>query len=234
VNITSIITAGGLGARFSGETKKQFYKLNGQPILDLTISLFDKLNIIDNIIITLPADDFDIKSSYLTNLFSKKLTCIIGGKTRQDSVYNALNSCKPDTDIVLIHDGVRPFIKETEIVDLIELCKIHKAVIPGSKVKNTLKYVTNNQVIKTTDRENIIEVYTPQVFDYKLILEYHQKATLTPNLSINFTDDASILEFFNIPVYWHNSDNQNIKITTQADLEYAQYLLSIYYKEESN
>ncbi|MDD4155547.1 MAG: 2-C-methyl-D-erythritol 4-phosphate cytidylyltransferase [Candidatus Cloacimonetes bacterium] len=225
MKISCIITAGGKGSRFSNITKKQFYLINKKPILELTIDVFHKLDIINNIIITLPEDEYFKKNNDLTLKYPKKVSCVIGGVNRQQSVFNALTYCPEDTDLVLIHDGVRPFIEESEILNLIEIAKTHQAVIPGNKVKNTIKSVKDNKIINTIERNNLIEVYTPQVFNYHLIYESHKKIKEIQNTEINFTDDASILEYFNIPVYWYESKSNNLKITTQEDIKYAKYLL---------
>ncbi len=221
--IVAIITAGGSGKRIKSKVKKQYIKLKQRPILFWTLDKFIHHKLIDDIIITLPEDDFAEMQISLSNEFSDyDFNLVKGGKERQDSVFNALCACPKDTTIVLIHDGVRPFIDPVEITNLIEIAKLKKAVIPIAKVKNTIKEIDDSKIVKTVPRKNLVAALTPQVFDYKLIVSHHMKAF---NDRFQSTDDASILEYYGIPVYYLECSSQNIKITDQFDLHMAELIL---------
>ena len=222
-DFSCIITAGGSSLRFGDKEKKQFYKINDKPIINYTIELFYEIKDINEIIITLPIDDFEAAAQKLMNNFPEKIKCILGKDTRQKSVYNAIQICDMSNKYVMIHDAVRPYVNISDINSMIELTKNHNAVIPGAKVKNTIKKIEINKIIETINRDDLIEVYTPQMFKLDLIKDYHEKAKFIDKI---FTDDASILEHFNIPVYWHETDSSNIKITTKDDIDFLQFLLN--------
>ena len=222
-SFSCIITAGGVGNRFDDKQKKQFIELSGKPLINITIDIFYPLPEIKEIVVTLPSDEYDAAAAMLYKAFPHKVKCIIGGSTRQDSVYLALQHCDPSSKYVIIHDAVRPFLNKGDLYEMMESVEIYRAVITGSKVKNTLKMVKNGIILKTIQRENLVEVYTPQIFEQNLIKEYHQKARA---LNIHFTDDAGILEHFGMPVFLHETESCSLKITTKADLQYAEHLLS--------
>ncbi len=219
----AIITAGGIGKRLIGHTKKQFIKIKGRPLLFWTLDKFVFNEEIDDIIITLPQDEIDVYSKLIMEEYPKKRIKIIpGGKQRQDSVYNSLLACPEDTGYVLIHDAVRPFITKNEISQLLTLIKEKNAVIPVSKIKNTIKKIENGRVVNTVPRDNLVSALTPQVFSYKLILECHQKAK---NEKLYFTDDAAILEYFGYDVWTLECGEHNFKITDSYDMKITKYII---------
>lgn len=217
MKVTAIITAGGSGERFPGECKKQFRLIAGKPVIAHTIDNFYRNDLITNIIVTVPDADLEESISLLHPQYPEAdISIVTGGRTRQKSVLRALNTVAGDVDIVLIHDGVRPLIDREEMEDMIYLCKSVKAVIPAHIVKNTIKEKVDNRVKRTVSRDNLREIYTPQVFQYQLINKYHR---LAEQYSETFTDDASILEHFGVPVYIYETKNVNIKITDKDDFE---------------
>lgn len=215
--------AGGKGSRMLSSEKKQFIELEGRYVIAHTISKFWRHSDIDQIIVVSPQEDIEKMKNICQQEFDNyKITIVSGGKKRQNSVINGLRSCPPETEYVLIHDGVRPFVTDNMISELIKLVKLHDAVIPCSPVRYTLKQIKSNQIIKTVDRKHLYNAQTPQVFDFKLIYKFHKKALKT---SIDFTDDSSILEYYGIPVYSLVCDDKNIKITDPYDLELARLLI---------
>jgi len=219
----AIITAGGIGKRLIGQTKKQFIKIKGRPLLFWTADKFIFHEEIDEIIITLPQDEMDTYSKLIIEEYpKKKIKIIAGGNKRQDSVYNALLACPKDTSYILIHDAVRPFIIKKEISQLLILIKEKKAVIPVSKIKNTIKKIKNSRITNTVPRENMASALTPQVFSYDLIMECHQKAK---DNNLYFTDDAAILEHYGYDVWTLKCGEHNFKITDSYDLNIARYLI---------
>lgn len=219
----AIITAGGSGTRIKSEKKKQFIKIMDRPLLFWTIDKFANHPDINQIIITLPQDEIKIYKTIIKKEYRDfAISIIAGGKQRQDSVFNALALCPEDTDLVLIHDGVRPFISIKSISDLIKKAQREKAVIPVSKVKNTIKKIKLDKVITTVSREDLVNAFTPQVFQYRLIKECHDDAK---NANLYCTDDAAILEHFGHTVHTLECSSHNIKITDQFDLEIAKFIL---------
>ena len=219
----AIITAGGSGTRIKNKKKKQFIKIMNRPLLFWTIDKFAGHPEIDQIIISLPQDEITIYKDTIEKEYQdSSISIIAGGKQRQDSVYNALNLCPEDTDLVLIHDGVRPFISQTVISNLIKKAQLKKAVIPVSKVINTIKDIKQDKVLETVPREDLVNVFTPQVFQYKLIKQCHEDAK---KIDLNCTDDAALLEHFGHSVYVLECSSHNIKITDPFDLEIAKFIL---------
>ncbi|MCF7918736.1 MAG: 2-C-methyl-D-erythritol 4-phosphate cytidylyltransferase [Candidatus Cloacimonetes bacterium] len=219
---TALIMAGGSGARMNDSRKKQFILVKNKSILQYTLEKFILHPLIDEIVVVVPEDDITITEQICSSAGASFIRIVAGGITRQQSVINGLNACPEGTDIVLIHDGVRPFVKEDLITRLIIKARECKAVIPVSKVRNTLKEVQENIITRTISRELLFNALTPQVFAYELILSCHQRARLVNH---HFTDDSSILEYFSIPVQVIITDGSNLKITEPGDLEIARLLL---------
>ncbi len=219
----AIITAGGSGLRIKNKIKKQFIEIMNRPLLFWTIDKFADHPEIDQIIITLPQEEIENYKTIIEKEYqNSSISIIAGGKQRQDSVYNALVSCPVNTELVLIHDGVRPFISQDEISKLIKKAQQNKAVIPISKVKNTIKKIKQDKVITTVQREDLVNVFTPQVFQYKLIKKCHNDAK---KIDLYCTDDAALLEHFGHSVYVLECSSHNIKITDPFDLEIAKLIL---------
>ena len=205
--ISAIITSGGSSTRFG--SNKLLEKLGELSVIETTILKF--IDLVDEIII--PTKD-DIKK-YLLNskIYCNKIIFASAGETRQKSVYNGLLACdKPD--IVLIHDGARPFIESETIQKTIALTKEKHAVCVGIMAIDTIKVVENRKIIKTLDRKTIFQAQTPQAFEYNLIKNLHEKYKDNPN----FTDDSSLAEADKIDVYYLEGSITNKKITTKADL----------------
>jgi len=204
-------------------TKKQFLEIVGKPILFWTLDCFLKHGSFSQFIISLPKDDIAEMHEQLRKSYPEfEINLVAGGAERQDSVLNALHACNPETDLVFIHDGVRPFVKQSDLDNLISKMENCDAAILAGKEKNTLKLVKQNTIEKTVPRVNIYKAFTPQVFRYKQILELHAKAK---DVEYNFTDDASILEYFGKPVEIVECGDYNLKLTEPADLKYAKYII---------
>jgi len=219
----AIITSGGSGTRIKGKTKKQFIEILKRPLLFWTLDKFVTHPKIDQIIITLPINEIEDFRIKIEEEYNDILILIIaGGNQRQDSVYNALSACPADSNLVLIHDGVRPFISQNEITELINVANQTKAVIPVSKIKNTVKKIDQNKVLRTVPREDLVNAYTPQIFQYELIKQCHEKAKQD---GIHCTDDAALLEHYGYSVYTLECSSTNFKVTDQLDLEFTKYLI---------
>ncbi len=219
---SAVILSGGRGKRMGSSLSKQFILINEKPMLYYTIKKFRENKLIDEIILVLPKDEIEYcKKEVLEkyNIFVDKI--VEGGGERQDSVFNGLNAID-NGDIVLIHDGARPFVTDKIIEDGIKGAKKFKAAAPGVMPKDTIKIKNkDNSSKETLNREELVAVQTPQVFDYNLILECHKK--IKEN-NIKVTDDTMVVEIFGNKVFLYEGSYTNIKITTPEDLILAKYL----------
>lgn len=225
-----IIPASGTGTRFGGKTPKQFIRLgasgkpkSGREVLAYTIGKFQSMREVNEIVIATNKEYINrVNNIVKANGFSKVSNVVAGGKTRQQSVLNALRAMDcGKNDIVLVHDGVRPFISRKKISEIIREMKHHTAVIPGLKINDTLKKVSNNNyVVSTMSRENTWRVQTPQAFKYGLLMKAYEKAM---NDRFTGTDEASLMEHANYKVRIIEGERTNIKITTRDDLKVVDY-----------
>lgn len=206
-----IITAGGTSSRY-GNMNKLLEKINDKTVLEETVSKFIDFDEIDEIIISANSSIIEILQQLFNN---PKIKIIEGGNTRQKSVYNALQVVK--NDYVLIHDGARPLIRKDTIAYVLEAVLDKDAVSVMTKTTDTIKEVdSTGRIIRTIDRSKLYNTQTPQAFKTSIIKEAHEKLK-----DGNFTDDCSMLEELNIPVYIVNGSYTNIKITIKSDLDFA-------------
>lgn len=223
--ISAVILAGGKGKRMGASMSKQFIELKGKPIIYYTIKKFQENKSIDNIIVVLPPDEISYFKEEILIKYSLKIDkIVVGGTERQDSVYNALKSISDTkTDIVLIHDGARPFISDRIINDGIRYAIEYGAAAPGVIPKDTIKVKNkSNFSISTPNRENLVAIQTPQVFKYKEILECHEKVKANKEI---VTDDTMVAEKYGYKVYLYDGEYTNIKVTTPEDLILGEKLI---------
>jgi 2-C-methyl-D-erythritol 4-phosphate cytidylyltransferase len=221
--VSAIILAGGKGKRMGAEISKQYIEINEKPILYYTLSKFINSKSIDKIILVLPKDEIEYCKKNVLEKFSLKVDKIVeGGKERQDSVFNALSEIN-ESEIVLIHDGARPFTKDIIIEDGIKYARLYGAAAPGVTPKDTIKVIDDNGFSKfTPDRSSLVAIQTPQVFKREIIKECHKKVR---EESILVTDDTMVVERYNNKVYLYEGDYENIKVTTSEDLILAEKLV---------
>lgn len=221
----AVIVAAGRGSRIGGPLPKQFLKLDEDPIIIHTIKRFDLAKSIDHIIVVVADEYFNfMKYNILKEYkFTKPITLVRGAEERQDSVYNGLRALPKDTNIVSIHDGVRPFI-DIELIDKsISLAKEVGAVIVGVPVKDTIKKLDKDDNIqKTLSREVLWQAQTPQVFQYNLIMKAHVHADKD---GFKGTDDSSLVERLGIDVKMVMGSYKNLKITTGEDIYIAKSII---------
>lgn len=226
MQIQAIIPSAGLGTRMGG-IKKPFILLKDKPILAWTLDVFQKSVSINSIIVvTAKGDEPRINDEIIRPYsFDKVCEIAIGGETRQESVYNALCKVRSDTDIVVIHDAVRPFVTEEMIIKSIEQADRYGSAIVAVPVKDTIKESDNNGFVsKTLDRRLLWSIQTPQTFKYKLIMQAHCYAKEN---QIQATDDASLIEQMGYKVKIIIGSYDNIKITTIDDLVIAEAILKL-------
>ena len=224
-----IIVAAGKGLRMQSQQKKQYLKLDKIPVLTRTIKAFESHEKIDDIILVLPVADRDFCTASIIEPFGFEtpIHLVNGGITRQESVYSGLGKAcelsEPfNKTIVLIHDGVRPFIDKTLIDDCIAKAILNGACIPVVKITDTVKKIMEEQITKTLDRDLLFAAQTPQVFRLDLVIKAFEHASATGFCG---TDDASIMENAGLPVSVTTGSLFNIKLTTPEDLSLARYFL---------
>lgn len=223
--ISVIILAGGKGKRMNSSVSKQFIEIKGKPIIYHTIKKFNDNKRIDNIVVVLSEEEVEYFKENILKKYSLRVDkIVVGGKERQDSVYNGLKSLEnSETDIVLIHDGARPFISNKIIEDGIKYASIYGACAPGVMPKDTIKVKNEkNFSVKTPDRATLMAIQTPQVFKFNEILECHEKVKLD---GVVVTDDTMVAEKYGYKVYIYNGEYTNIKVTTPEDLILGEKLI---------
>ncbi len=225
MKVTAIIPAGGYGRRMNAGIHKQLIEIEGKPILIHTLEKFQNCDCIDAIIIATAPEIF-IEVENLVKKFgiNKVVEVTIGGNERQDSVYNALQMMVyHHTEIVVVHDAVRPFITCEKICEVISACKETGAAILAVKPKETVKLDSGNGFVeKTLDRNSLWLVQTPQAFYYTILQQAYKKAYAD---SFYGTDDASLVERLGVKVKIVEGLYENIKITTPEDIEFAKMFL---------
>jgi 2-C-methyl-D-erythritol 4-phosphate cytidylyltransferase len=225
--VYAIIVAAGEGIRMSNTVRKQYIALDGIPILSRTLGVFDHCDLIDRIIMAVPKDDIDCCRNQIIPAanMKKEAILVIGGARRQDSVYNCLKAIETDNDIVLIHDGVRPFVNHEHLVACIRGAQKHGACILGIPAFDTVKQVNEkNEILDTQKRDSLWLAQTPQAFQLELIKRAHE---IAKQGSFTGTDDASLVERLGGVVKIIPGSRNNIKITNQEDLNLAQALMQI-------
>ncbi|MDI6767327.1 MAG: 2-C-methyl-D-erythritol 4-phosphate cytidylyltransferase [Bacteroidota bacterium] len=222
--ISVLIPAAGKGKRMGSSLGKQFFVLNGKPIIIHALDCFQSSKEIDCIVIVADAADIN-KLKALVNEHNLTKVCEIvpGGPERQDSVWNGLNALRSlSPDFVLIHDAVRPFVTHRMIISLLEVAVESLAAIAAVRLKDTVKNSFDGMFIsETPHRENLWLAQTPQAFDYNLICRAFEKAYAEHFYG---TDDASLVERIGVRVRIVEGSYRNIKITTPEDFEVAQSL----------
>ncbi|MDR0926403.1 MAG: 2-C-methyl-D-erythritol 4-phosphate cytidylyltransferase [Ignavibacteria bacterium] len=220
-----IIPAAGLGKRIGGELPKQYIEINNIPLLVHSIKLFDNIDDVESIVIPVHSEWFSYTKDLIKKFDCKKVKEItIGGQERQESVNAGLHlKAVQESELVLVHDAVRPFASQALLNKLIEAAEEYGAVVPALKPVDTIKEVSHKgYVTKTLEREMLIQVQTPQAFWSNVAVDAYEKAA---KAGYRGTDDAALVEFNGYKVYFIDGEPTNIKITTPIDLEFAKLIL---------
>jgi 2-C-methyl-D-erythritol 4-phosphate cytidylyltransferase len=223
--VSAIIVAAGQGTRMRGQRRKQYLSLGGIPILTRTLAVFDKCDRIQQIILVIPADDVDFCQENIVEPagLSRRLIMVPGGERRQESVFNGLKKVDPDCSIVVIHDGVRPFVQNEQLIECIAGAREAGACIMGVPAYETLKQVdASDHITRTLKRDDVWLAQTPQAFRHDLICKAHDRARMA---GYSATDDAGLVERLGATVRILKGSRSNIKLTIQEDLEMAGWLL---------
>ena len=234
--VSAIILAAGKGLRLKSRVPKPLIKINSRPIIIYSLLTFSKHPLVSEIILVAhPANKKALIKKIRQYRIGKISAVVEGGRRRQDSVYCGLKKLSPETGLVLIHDGARPFVGRKELSALIKKAQENRAAVLGVPVKCTIKEVhsrpstslgTSRSLVvskylvkKTLNRERLWEIQTPQAFAKELILDAYRKFG-RPNV----TDDAALVEKLGAKVAIVLGSYRNIKITTPEDLAVARAL----------
>jgi len=216
--ITAVIPAAGSGERFGG--KKQLKIMGGRPLLFYTLKPFIDSDLIFEIVVVASKNDVQQLSRELKSMISvKPVTVVSGGNTRQKSVFNGLKAASDSSELICVHDAVRPFVTKELIEKTVNACSEHDGVIVAQPSTDTIKKVMDNQILETLQREIIWRAQTPQVFS-KSVLQEALKMAEEEN--IQGTDEASLLERIGYQVGFVEGSSLNIKITTKEDWVFAE------------
>lgn len=221
-----VIVAAGTGSRMNMGINKQFIKLEGKEIIAYTIEKFYNNSNIEDIVVVVKEDESEFfKKEILDKYNFKNVKIAYGGKERQDSVYNGLKLLDEKCDVVLIHDGARPFVSDKIIDKSIEEAKEHKAIVVVVPVKDTIKVIDNDKnIVDTPNRSVLWAVQTPQTFDYNILIDAYKDAFKNKFYG---TDDAMLVERIGYKVKMLEGSYNNIKITTQEDLNIGSQILRV-------
>jgi 2-C-methyl-D-erythritol 4-phosphate cytidylyltransferase/2-C-methyl-D-erythritol 2,4-cyclodiphosphate synthase len=220
-----LVVAAGRGVRFGGPTPKQWRDCAGRPLLSHTLAALASAPGLAGICVVIHPDDRELYEAALAGAPSAAALALPpahGGESRQISVRKGLEALAPlKPDIVLIHDGARPFVSADVIARAVVAAERHGAAVPGLPVTDTIKQIDGDMIVASPDRNTLRAVQTPQAFRYDLILAAHRAAARA-----DMTDDASVAAAAGHPVHVFEGDLANFKVTTMSDLRAADERLS--------
>ena len=216
----AVIVAGGSASRMGG-IDKVMAKLGGEPLIRHSLRAFQECDAVSEIVVV-TREDLIVQMTNLCKDFPKVTAVVAGGKTRQESVHNGLNTLSNKVKLAAIHDGARPLITWQVIDRVVRAANTYGAAAPAVPVKDTVKVVRGGMVIETPDRKTLQAVQTPQVFDFDLLRAAHKKVVED---GAEVTDDCSAVERMGMSVKIVEGDERNLKVTTPMDLKIAELLL---------
>ena len=228
--ITAILPAAGMGTRMGADTPKQFLELDGAPILIHTLRKIASCTLVTDIIVATRADEVQrLQERVSKEKFAQQVRVVKGGDSRQESVAEALRIVPEDTEIVLVHDAVRPFVTVEQITRVIEEARRCEAAILGIPAMDTVKEVKRASlpedvalITGTIPRERLVLAQTPQVFTLKVLKEAFAKAQAD---GVNASDEAGLVERLGRDVHVVLGSERNMKITKPADMDLARFYL---------
>ena len=217
----------GKSTRFGGEIPKQFLKVKNKYIFEYPLKTFDELDEIDKIVLVCDKEHFSFLSDFIkTHQFNHDVSLILGGNTRQESVYNGLKSLQNlanFNDKVLFHDACRPLVRKSEIINLINTLDEFNGASLAIPLYDSLCKENHKVIDLSIKRENLMKLQTPQGFKFDIIYKAHQKARESENFS--YTDDTSLLMANGVKIKLVDGSIFNFKITTKDDLILFERLL---------
>jgi len=222
---TALIPAAGQGKRMDAARSKPYLLLDGKPILLHTLQALEECPLVDEVILLVEQGEIEHARSSVVRAggLAKVSRVLAGGVKRQDSVWEGLTTIADDCDLVMVHDGVRPFVTQEILARAVQGAIDCGASIVGVPAKDTVKLVSaHKQVLKTPDRAGVFLVQTPQTFKRAIVLEAYRQAMRN---GFYATDDAALVERLGLPVKVVEGSYDNIKITTPEDLAIGEMIL---------
>jgi 2-C-methyl-D-erythritol 4-phosphate cytidylyltransferase len=228
--ITAILPAAGLGTRMGHDTPKQFLELDGVPIVILSLRRIAACPLITSIVVATRAEEIErLDARIRQEKFVQPVRVVKGGDSRQASVAQALRQIPADSELVVVHDAVRPFVTVEQITRVIEEARRCKAAILGIPAMDTVKEVKRASlpedvalITATVPRERVVLAQTPQVFETRLLKEAFAGAEED---GVNASDEAGLVERLGHEVHVVHGSERNLKITRPADMELARFYL---------
>ncbi|UTG92654.1 2-C-methyl-D-erythritol 4-phosphate cytidylyltransferase [Geobacter sulfurreducens] len=225
--VFALVPAAGMGKRMGASINKQYLLLAGRPILAHTLSVFEGASFVDGVFVITPEDEIPFCRDQVVERygFTKVLGIVAGGAERQHSVLNGLRAMEgtaADDDVVLIHDGVRPFVSTDVLARATAVAREDDGALVAVPAKDTVKTVEDGIITGTPPRETLWLAQTPQAFRYAVIRAAHEIADAERFLG---TDDAMLVERLGRSVRIVVGDYRNIKITTPEDMVLAEAFL---------
>lgn len=230
--VSAVIVSAGRGTRMkhSANVSKQHIDLLGKSVISRTIEKFLNLDIIDEIILVINKLEEEYFHNKVLPLFknNEKIKIVFGGSERFESAFLGIKSTSSKADIVIVHDGVRPFVRESEIINVVEEAKRNGSAVVAVKAKDTIKLANDNVVDETINREEAYIIQTPQAFNRNVLIEAYNNFN-NKLFGDNFfpTDDSSVVEKNGNKVYVVEGSYQNIKITTFSDIVFGEAILKM-------
>ncbi|GBE26677.1 2-C-methyl-D-erythritol 4-phosphate cytidylyltransferase [bacterium BMS3Bbin03] len=222
-HVIALIPAAGSGSRMGNDIKKQYLRIGQKPILFYTLRQFDRCGAIEEIILAVPEEELAFVASEIVDRYHihKVKKIVAGGRERQDSVRAAFNAIDNTPDLVMIHDGIRPFVTAEILINAVQKTAELGATVAGIPVAATIKRVVDGEITGTLKRDELWEIQTPQTFRFDWLKRAFEKAEAE-----NFyaTDDAGLLEHAGFTVYAIPGSRLNVKITHPDDLKLAEFL----------
>ncbi len=218
---TAVVVAAGASSRMGKD--KLFLPLDGVPVLARTLIALNGADAVDELIVVTQPEKLEkvaaMKSQYGLNKLSK---VVVGGASRTESALAGASEADPRAKIICIHDAVRPFVTPEIIADAVHYAVLYQSAAPAVPVKDTIKVATDGVVSETPDRAQLFAVQTPQAFQADII-----KAALSAALrdGVSYTDDCAAVEALGVKTYLCRGSEENIKLTTPADLPVAEAIL---------
>ncbi len=229
MKVSVIIVAAGSGRRFGYERNKLFYPLCGKPVLAHTLMHVFAASSVGEVVIVNAEQDHDDIAAIVESLHpSVPVRYALGGAERADSVYNGLMASSADADIVMVHDGSRPFAGPEWYDNALAVMEKASAAVYAIPVKDTVKErekagASGLQTVRTLDRSRLIAVQTPQIFHRDLLIKAHEHAK---EHGIAATDDASLVEALGEKLYILQGDERNHKVTTMDDVPILEFYMN--------
>jgi 2-C-methyl-D-erythritol 4-phosphate cytidylyltransferase len=228
--IVAILPAAGLGTRMGAETPKQFLDLDGVQIVILSLRRIAACPLISEIIVATRAENVEALNARISQeKFTQPARVVKGADSRQGSVAAALKLVSDDTELVVVHDAVRPFVTVEQVTRVIEQARRHKAAILGIPAMDTVKEVKRASlpedvavITATVPRERVVLAQTPQVFETQLLKQAFAEAE---GDGLNASDEAGLVERLGQNVFVVQGSERNIKITKPSDMELARFYL---------